>query len=46
MANEELTKELRQPIIRKFQKIEMHLIFTDNIGGTDLAYIQLISKFN
>ena len=46
MANEELTKELSQPIIRKFQKREMHSIFTDNIGGTDLADIQLISKFN
>ena len=35
MSNEKLDAELHKPIIRKF-----------NIWGTDLANMQLISKFN
>ena len=41
--NEQLTKELHKPIIRK---LKVYCGFRDSISGTDLAYMQLISKFN
>ena len=44
--NEELTKELHKPIIRKFKKRTVYSGFKDNIWGADLADMQLISKFN
>ena len=44
--NEELAKELHQPIIRKFSKRTVYSGFNDNIWGADLADMQLISKFN
>ena len=46
MQNEELAEELYKPIIRKFEKRKVHSLFIDNIWGTDVADIQLISKFN
>ena len=45
-SNEELTNELRKPIIQKFKKRTVYSQFKDNIQGADLADMQLISKFN
>ena len=42
----DLAEELQKPIIRKFKKRTVHSRFKDNIWGADLAYMQLISKFN
>ena len=46
MLNQELAEELHKPIIRKFKKQKVYIYFKVNIWGTDLAYMQLISKFN
>ena len=46
MSVQELSEELHKPIIRKFMKIKIQSPFVDNIWGTDLADIQLLSKFN
>ena len=46
ISNKELTKELHKPIIRKFNKRNVHLYFMDNIWSADLADMQLISIFN
>ena len=46
IANKELAEELQKPIIRKFNKIKVHSTFIDNIWGTNLADMQLISKIN
>ena len=46
MSNKELAEELHNPIIRKFEKRKVQLSFIDNIWGTDVADMQLISKFN
>ena len=42
----ELAEELHKPVIRKSKKRKEYPRFKDNICGTDLAYMQLISKFN
>ena len=39
MPNQQLAKELNKQIMRKFEKRK-------EFGGTDLANIQLISKYN
>ena len=44
--NEQLAKEMHKPIIRNFKKRTVYSGFRDNIWGTDLADVQLISKFN
>ena len=44
--NEQLAKELHKPIIRKLLKRAAYSRFKNNIWGTDLPDIQLISKFN
>ena len=44
--NEQLADELHKPIIRKFKKRKVYSSFKDNIWAADLAYMQLISKFN
>ena len=44
--NEQLAKELHKPIIRIFKKRKVYSGFKDNIWGSDLADMQLISKFN
>ena len=44
--NQQLAKELHEPIIRKFKKRKVYSTFKDNICGADLADMQLISKFN
>ena len=46
ISNKKLAEELLKPIITKFRKIKVHLTFTDNICGADLADMQLTSKFN
>ena len=42
----ELATELQKPIIEKCGKRRVHSSFIDNIWGTDLANMQLLSKFN
>ena len=44
--NEQSVEELHKPIISKFRKRKVYSSFKDNIGGADLADMQLISKFN
>ena len=44
--NEQLAEELQQPIIKNFLKRKVHSSFKDNILSADLAYMQLINKFN
>ena len=46
ISNKELAKKLHKPIIKKFEKRKVHSPFIDNIWSTDLADMQLISKFN
>ena len=44
--NIQLAKEFHKPIIRNFKKRTIYSGFKDNIWGSDLADMQLISKFN
>ena len=44
--NEQLAEELNKPTIRIFKKRKVYSTFKDNIWGTDLADMQLLSKFN
>ena len=44
--NLQLAEELHKPIIRNFKKRTVYSRFKDNIWGTDLADMQLISKFS
>ena len=46
ISNIELAEELHKPIITKLHKRKAHSPFIDNIWGTDLADLQLISKIN
>ena len=46
ISNKELVEELHKPIIRNFNKRKVHSPFIDNIWDTDLADMQLLSKFN
>ena len=46
ISNKDLAKELHKPIIRKFKTRKVRSPFIDNIWGSDLADIQLLSKFN
>ena len=41
--NKEFTKELQKPSNNKFEKRKVHTSFIDNIWGTDLADMQLLS---
>ena len=41
-----LVVELHKLIIRKFEKRKVYSSFKDNIWGSDLAGMQLISKLN
>ena len=43
---QKLAEELHKPIVRKFRKRTVYSTFKDNIWDTDLADMQLISKFN
>ena len=42
----QLADELHKPIIRNLKKRKVYSSFRDNIWGTDLADMQLLSKFN
>ena len=44
--SEQLAEELHKPVIRNFKKRTVYSRFKDNIWGTDLADMHLISKFN
>ena len=44
--NEQLVDELHKPIIRKFKKRKVYSAFKDNIWATDLADMQLLSRYN
>ena len=44
--NMQLADELHKPIIRNFKKRKVYSSFRENIWGTDLADMQLLSKFN
>ena len=46
ISSKELAEELQKPIIRKSEKRKVHLPFIVNIWSSDLADVQLISKFN
>ena len=46
ISNKKLAEELHKPVIRKFNKRKLHFPFIDNIWGTDLADMELISKFD
>ena len=46
ISNKELAKELRKPIIRTFKKRKLHSPFINNIWSTDIADMQLVSRFN
>ena len=46
VLNKDLAEELHKIVIRKCKKRNVHSPFIDNVWGTDLADIQLISKFN
>ena len=44
--NEQLAEKLHKPIIKKFLKRKVYSALKGNIWATDLADMQLISKFN
>ena len=44
--NQQLAEELHKPIIRKCEKRKVHAAFKDNIWVTDLADMQLLSRYN
>ena len=44
--NEQLAKELHKAIIKNFKKRTVYSEFKNNIWVTDLADMQIISKFN
>ena len=44
--NEQLAEGLRKPIIKKFKTRKVYSTFKDNICGSDLVDMQLISIFN
>ena len=46
ISNQQLAKELHKPIIRTFKKRKVYSSFKDSIWDTDLAGMQLISKYN
>ena len=45
LQNQQLAEELHKPNIRKFEKRKVHTAFKDNIGGADLADMQLLNKY-
>ena len=45
-SSKEIAEELNKIITGEFKKRKVHSPFIDNILGTDLAYKQLISRFN
>ena len=45
-SSKESARELREPIIKKFKKRKAQSSCKDNISSSDLADIQLTSKFD
>ena len=45
ISYKELAEELHKPVIRKFERRKVHSPCIDNIWPTELADMQLISKF-
>ena len=45
MSDQQLAEELHKAIIRKFENRKVHSPYLDNIQGTGVANMQLISKF-
>ena len=43
---QQLVEELQKTIISKFKKRKVYSSFRDNIRGSDIADMQLITKFN
>ena len=46
MLNKKLAEELHKPVIRKFKNRKVHSSFKDSIWHTDLADMELLSKFS
>ena len=46
MSNKKLAKEGHEPIIKKIEKRKVYSPFIDNIWGTNLADMELVSKIN
>ena len=46
MPNQQLADELHKPVIRKFKRRRVCSSFKGSIWGTDLADMQLVSKYN
>ena len=46
LLNKQLAEELCDTVIRKFEKLKLYSSFMDNIWDSNLADMQLISKFN
>ena len=46
ISHQKLAEELRKPFIRKFNKTNAHSSFIESVWGTDLADVQLVSKFD
>ena len=43
---QQLADELHEPIAKKFEKRKVHAAFKEIIWGADLAYMQLLSRYN
>ena len=46
MSNKELAERVHNSIVKKHERKKVNPFFIDNIWGTDLADMELISKFN
>ena len=46
LVNSLLAEELRKQITKNFKRRKVYSSFKDNIWDVDLAYMQLISKYN
>ena len=46
MLNQQLSVELHNSLISKFEKRKVYSSFKDNIWGSDIVDTQLISKFD
>ena len=44
--NQQLAEEVHKLIIKEFEKRKVHAAFKDNIWGSDLADMQLLSRYN
>ena len=46
ISNKELAEKLHNSMVRKYERRNVHPSFIDNICATDLADMELTSKFN